>query len=115
MADEAAIAEAEIAAGTPYDTASPEAVNKARTKAGRAERARLDFVSGVMSLKEGRAWVNEMLTASHIFTPSFVQGDPHATSFREGERNFGLRMLADVMAAAPDQYVTMCREAKGRG
>jgi hypothetical protein len=114
MADEAAITEAEDAAAVPYDTADPQVVNTARKKAARLRRGRLDVVAGLMGLAEGRAWVYDFLESCHCFSTSFVQGDPHATSFKEGERNPGLRLLADVMAAAPDQYVTMCKESKGR-
>lgn len=31
-------------------------------------------------------------------------------AFREGERNAGLRLFADINRAAPDQYVIMQRE-----
>lgn len=112
MADQPAITEAYAEAAVAYDTSDPKAVNKARKKAARSDRERHNVVASLMEIKEGRAWMNSMLECCHVFATSFVQGDPHASSFQEGERNIGLRLLADVMASAPDQYVTMCKEAK---
>lgn len=114
VADEPAIVEAEESAAVSYDTSDPIQVNAERKRSARKTRSRLDVVASLMEIKEGRAWLHGMLEVNHVFATSFVQGDPHATSFKEGERNSGLRLLADVMDAAPDAYVTMCKEAKGR-
>lgn len=114
MATRSAIAEAEDNLAVPYDTADPAQVNAARKKDARLRRSRLDVVAGLMDLKEGRAWMYGTLEFCHLFQSSFVQGDPHSTSFKCGEHNVGLKLLADVMAAAPKQYVTMCEEAAGR-
>lgn len=106
--------EAEDTLAVPYDTADPKQVNNARKAEARHRRTRLNVVAGLMDLKEGRAWMYGTLEACHIYQSPFFQGDPHNTSFRCGEHNVGLRLLADVMAAAPKQYVTMCEEAAGR-
>lgn len=114
MTDESAITEAEAATVVPYDTSDPVAVNTARKRAARADRERHDVVASLMEIKEGRAWMHGMLDVCHCFATSFVQGDALSSAFKEGERNIGLRLLADVMKSAPDQYVTMIKEAKGR-
>lgn len=114
MTDRPATIEAEDNLATPYDTADPAQVNAARKKDARHRRSRLDVVAGLMDLKEGRAWAHGFLDSAHIWTPSFVQGDPYATAFKEGERNMGLRFLADIMASAPARYVAMIEEAAGR-
>ena len=93
-----------------YDASDPEQVNLRRRKSGRVLHEKRKYIAEVMARKEGRRWVWELLTASHVFSTSFVSGDAHATSFHEGERNIGLRILTDVMTAAPDQYVTMTTE-----
>lgn len=107
------VAEEEIEA--PYDAADPEQVQKARKKSGRKKTIRLDFIRSMMSTPVGRAYIREELQRSHVFSTSFVQGDPYATAFREGERNRGLRLLADITQAAPDLYMTMMKEAKYEG
>ena len=96
----------------PYDTADPAAVNAARKKDARKRRERLDVVAGLMDLKQGRAWMYGWMEACHIFQTSFLAGQPDATAFKEGERNIGLRILADVMAAAPEKYIVMMDEAR---
>lgn len=112
MADPAAVVEAEKVLERPYDTADPQQVNTARKKAARKDRERLDVVRGLMTLPEGRAWLYGLLDRCHIFENVFVPGQPDATGFRCGERNVGLSVLADIMAVAPDEYATMCKEAK---
>src|ERR1700722_2381878 len=114
MADRSALIEAEDSLATPYDTSSPEQVNTARKKDARKRRGLLAVVAGLMDLREGRAWMYAMLDACHIYQTPFYQGDPHNTSFRCGEHNVGLRLLADVQAAAPKQYILMIEEAAGR-
>jgi hypothetical protein len=66
-----------------------------------------------MSTIPGRAWVWGLLEACHVFATSHTANALN-TAFAEGERNIGLRILNDVMAACPDQYVVMTREANGR-
>lgn len=113
MSREPAVAEAEDLAEKPYDANDPVAVNKRRKRTGRSRRTRLEFVAAMMSRPEGRAWAYDQLAQAHMFHTSFVPDNPHKTSFNEGERNAGLRLLADIEAAAPGEYMTMMREAKG--
>jgi hypothetical protein len=112
MVDHPAVAAAELETAQPYDTSDPKQVNTARKRAARFRRERLDEVRTIMGRESGRAWVYGHLESCSIFSTTFTHGDPHASSFKEGERNAGLRLLADVMEAAPDQYVVMVREGK---
>lgn len=101
----------EMAEGT-FDASDPKQVNESRTKAGRRRKIRLDLISALMDVPEGRAWIYEKLVECHIYAPTFVPTDPHFTAFKEGERHVGLGILADVMAAAEDKFIVMCREAR---
>jgi hypothetical protein len=65
-----------------------------------------------MEHEDGRRWIYNLLERCHIFGNPMVPGDPYATHFRIGEANVGRMIMADVVAAAPDQYVLMCRESK---
>lgn len=114
MVDHPAETEAAEALQRPYNTADPAQVNAARKKGARLRWERLNVVSSLMDLKEGRAWMYGLLENCHVFSTSFVQGDQFATAFKEGERNHGLRLLADIMDAAPDRYVDMCKEGRER-
>ena len=114
MTDRPALIEAETNLEEPYDTSSPEQVNAARKKSGRKRRDDLSVVGALMETRQGRAWIYGKLAGAHIWQQSFIQGSPDGTAFREGERNQGLQLLAEVQAASPQEYVTMCEEAAGR-
>lgn len=94
----------------PYDSSDPEQVEKRTIEAARREKERLDVVAALMASPQGRAWVWSELVAASIFSTTFVSGDPHASAFAEGGRNAGLRLLAQVMRAAPEQYPVMAKE-----
>ncbi len=114
MADRINSLEAEDLAEEQFDSSSPESVNKARKKEGRRRAARLRVVEALMQHEDGRRWIYELLERCHIFGNPLVRGDAYATHFNIGEANIGRIVLADVVAAAPDQYVLMCQEAKSR-
>lgn len=94
-----------------YNASDPEQVNLRRRKAGRVAKEKVDFIATIMADKAGRAWIYGLLEAAHCFRTSYVHRDAYATTFQEGERNLGLRVLNEVMRAAPAQYVTMLDEA----
>lgn len=97
-----------------YDASDKAQVDKRKRDTGRRRKQAEEVIKHLMSTPGGRAWIWEKLTLAHIFTTSFTPGDPMATAFAEGERNFGLRLLADVMKAAPDLYLVAMKE-NGRG
>lgn len=96
----------------PYDTSSKEQVNKARKKAARTRKDRLEFVKASMSLEEGRSWFYDIMNRCAVFTNPFEGEDTHRTAFRLGEQNIGKQILVDVLDAAPDQYMRMIEENK---
>lgn len=59
----------------------------------------------------GRRMVHRMLVRAHVFEQSF-SADPYITAFNEGQRSQGLAVLAELMAACPEHYLTMIQEAK---
>lgn len=96
------------------DTADPKAVNRARKKAARTRADRLRFVEAAMGTEEGRAWYFDLLNRCRVFNQPFTDGDPHKTSFKCGELNIGNQVLADILDAAPDKFVTMNTEGRNR-
>lgn len=98
----------------PFDASDPKQVNEARKKSGRKKRKRLDMIAGLMDIPEGREWVYEKLAECHVYATTFVPGDTYMSAYQEGRRSVGLELLADVMSAAEDQFIIMCKEAKGR-
>lgn len=75
-------------------------------------RAReLRDIQTIMSKRYGRRFIWKILEWAHIHETNF-SSDPLVMAFREGERNIGLRLAADVMNLTPDEYLKMRREAK---
>lgn len=95
-----------------YDTSDPKAVNTARKKSARTRADRLQFIQAAMLHEQGRAWYYDILKRCHIFNQPYVIGDPHGTSFKCGELNIGIQILADIQDAAPDKYILMVTENK---
>lgn len=96
----------------PYDASDPDQVNKARIKSGRKKSKRLEVIKALMQHTDGRSWIYELLERGHMYHTSFVQGDPYASAFKEGERNITNQLLIDIVAAASDEYIVMLKEAK---
>lgn len=64
----------------------------------------------ILSTQQGRRFIWKYLTHAGIFTTSFTGNS--TTFFNEGKRDVGLKLLADVMEASPESYVSMMRESK---
>lgn len=94
-----------------YDAGDEQQVNKRKRTAGRIRKEKESFLASVLAQKGGRAWLWEILEFTGTMRTSFSQ-DPHETSFKEGQRNVGLKIMADIMKAAPEQYAVMTEEAK---
>jgi len=75
----------------------------------RADRDDADLL-WLMNQREGRRFVWRLLQVCHLYETSFT--GTSATFFREGERNVGLQVLADVTRLCPDLYARMVGETK---
>jgi hypothetical protein len=58
----------------------------------------------------GRRYMYRLLEQCHMFASSY-SSNPIRMSFLEGERNIGLRIVADIMAYCPRRYAEMMQEA----
>ena len=96
-----------------YNAGNRQDVRRLEKQARIDEAARQQVVVDLMSTPPGRQWMHDRLSGCHLFTTSFSL-TALETAFKEGERNQGLQLLTDVMAACPDQYVLMMREANVR-
>jgi len=96
-----------------YNAGERQHVRQAAKVARIADRQQREFITNLMSAVAGRAWLFSLLEACHVFATSHTANALN-TAFAEGERNIGLLILNDVMAACPDQYVVMMREANAR-
>ncbi|MBX3502803.1 MAG: hypothetical protein KF889_25440 [Alphaproteobacteria bacterium] len=95
---------------TPLDVADQKQVQD-RARSAKDRQKELDAaIMAFMSHKQGRAWVWDMLGACGLYRTSARSGDPHMTYFHEGERNVGLRLLAQLQRVCPDHFKTMTEE-----
>jgi len=93
------------------NAADAEQVKEAGDKAQRNRRQELDQVRLVVGTSLGRAFYWRLLQLCGVFQSSFNHSGS-ITAFNEGQRNIGLKLLADLNEAAPEAYVTMMRESK---
>lgn len=92
-----------------FDASDPELVARLAEDANRAARRDADTLRQLLGVKQGRAWMFRLLASCHIFQSSF-DNDALRMAFREGERNVGLRLLAESQSADPDLFALMLKE-----
>lgn len=63
----------------------------------------------LMGSRRGRRIVWRLLEHAGVFRPVF-NTNALAMSFAEGNRNYGLRILTQIHAVAPEQYPIMVKE-----
>lgn len=78
-------------------------------RVARAVQIHIDDVRWLMNNKRGRRIVWHQLEAAMVFQQTF-NTNAMQMAFAEGKRSTGLDLLAFVMSAAPDQYMTMTTE-----
>ena len=67
-------------------------------------------IKWLMSSKQGRRIVWRLLDKAGVFRTSFTGNSE--TFFKEGMRNMGLFLVAEVMAHSPETFALMLQESK---
>ena len=96
-----------------YNAADRKDIRRAEKEAKLFEQQRREVMVDLMSTMPKRRWMLEILEACHVFATSFNR-DSHTMAFMEGQRDIGLRLLNDIMASSPDEYILMMRENNER-
>lgn len=96
-----------------YDAGDRKSVRRAEKAAKLVAEAERSTILLVMSSTSGRQWAWEFLSACHIYNDPF-SGHALTEAHSKGERNAGLRLLAQINSACPDLYIQMMREANER-
>lgn len=65
-------------------------------KAKKGQAGRIIDYQYTFGTEQGKRVLLDLMRAHHILSPSYINNDPHETSFREGERNVILRILGIV-------------------
>jgi len=92
-----------------YDASDAEQVQKRKTKQGRKNKADLAVLTGLMASPDGRDWLRRKLSDANVFGSVFDE-NPVRMAFREGERNFGLRLWAELQKAPKDLLLKFLTE-----
>lgn len=100
---------------SPFDANDPKAIEKAENSALRLKQKKLRIVESIMSNEDGRAWMYDILDFNcHVFSDNPMRDTPERNGRFEGERAVGLRILGEVMTAAPEMFWKMRCEAVER-
>lgn len=102
-----------MADAAPFDPNDKKQVQDRDRQAKDRDRANDAAIKAFMSNQEGRAWMWDHLSACGLYRVSARAGDAHMTYFCEGERNVGLRLLAQLQRVCPELYATMTKENAG--
>jgi hypothetical protein len=95
----------------PFDLRAQErALKDHDDKARNARQVEQEDVKWLMSSKRGRRIVWRLLEQTGIFRSSFTGNSE--TFFREGMRNVGLMLMAQINATCPEQYTLMVQEQR---
>lgn len=92
------------------DVGDRDKVRDKRRDAKLHEHEEGEALTAFMSSHIGRRWMYRTLEQCHMFTTSY-SSSPIRMAFLEGERNIGLRLVADIMAFCPRRYAEMMQEA----
>ena len=95
---------------TPFDLREQQDRENDRRHVNALDRQEAEKMwAWLMSGPQGRRVVRELLDWCGVYRSSFSTNGSEM-SFREGQRNVGLKLLAAVQVAAPDFYLKMLEE-----
>lgn len=97
----------------PPNAADRKSIRRLEKQAKLADANRRAVITNLMSTAFGRQWMWDLLAAAHMFEANTIP-DPRLSGIFDGERNLGLRLLSDVMATCPDQFIQAMRENNER-
>lgn len=81
------------------------------TQSERIRRQELEDLKSVMSSEAGRRVLNRFVVTTGIYQCSYNPNLPDShTVFKEGSRNIGLMMVAEMQAASPGLFRKMLEE-----
>ena len=95
-----------------HNAADRKEIRKAQKAARLAEKQRGDMVRQICATEPGRRYFWDLLSECNIFN-AIYPSHPELGAIL-GERNVGLRLLAQIMAHCPEQFILMIREANER-
>lgn len=102
-------------AQSPFDANDPAAIAELEKQGRALKNKKLRVVEAIMSNEDGRAWMFDFLGADcHVFSENTMRDTQERNGRFEGERGVGLRLLDQIMIAAPEMFWVMRKEAVER-
>lgn len=95
----------------PLELRPEQTADKAAKK---AEDIRVAALRELLGHTSGRIYLWWLLGQAGVMESSFDR-DPHVTSFKEGRRSLGNKVLADILRVAPGRYIEMMKEGYDAG
>lgn len=92
-----------------FDASDPKQVRQQKDKATRRRDRQLKALAQFLQNPAGREWFWDQMVRTHMFETDFVAGQSDLSAFKQGERNIGLGMFADMIAASPESYLAMIK------
>lgn len=93
-----------------FDASDEIQINNRKRRVARERSADEVWLLDALKSRAARDFFWRLLERCHIFEVSWVQGSFDATSFREGERSEGNRLLADIVKSDPNAWILMMQE-----
>lgn len=95
----------------PFDIAGQDLSKLERDERNKHERrVEIEDIKWLMKGRQGRRIVWRLLEKTGVFRCSFTGNSE--TFFREGMRNVGLMLLAQINEVCPEQYTLMVQEQR---
>lgn len=95
----------------PLDIRAEERAKKlAEDKQALQRRREIDDFKWLMGHEQGRRFMWRLLDKAGVYRSSFTGNSE--TFFREGMRNIGLMLIADIHEATPSEYARMLKEQR---
>lgn len=94
-----------------YDASDEHEVQQATAKSKRSQDRDLADLKRLLQEDWGRRFVWRVLETSGLFRSSFTGNS--TTFFNEGQRNIGLWLVDEVLAADADAYLSMLKQNRG--
>lgn len=94
------------------NAADEDQIKEAKKKAGLERRQELSDLREVLALAGGRRLIWRYLSMCGVYRLSYALNA--GIYFAEGQRDIGLKLMADIMEANDEALILMMREAKSK-
>lgn len=84
---------------------------KKAVKVSKERLEELEDLKAIMNTVQGSRFILRLLRITGPYQSRF-HADARVHAFMDGERNFGCRIVADLLEACPEQYVRLIADAK---